>query len=265
MPTLFARPTGAGNATRSARSPRRSPERPRQRCRQRSCHHLCFCPAALAATCPVRLSPSPYAVSPVNRRPQRYASIVAPLKDEATVLGNAGSAPRHGHRRAARERTGIPPQPSKPRARRDRRTLRRNSGRIMYEHYATFSFPAHTRVASRPKSPALAIATLFDPPATLPTSLKLRRTRRAGTETFCSPGDARGVGLIGEAKRGQSCPAFQAGSRCLSARITRLMRKGRLAESGRCLQVFPPRAGRQSPSGLRNGKMTDGKGSEKQP
>ena len=74
---------------------------------------------------------------------------------------------------------------------RDRRTLRRHTGRIIYENYATFSFPAHTRVASRPKSPARILTTLFGPPATL----------RAETETFCSPGDARGAGLIGEVKR----------------------------------------------------------------
>ena len=58
----------------------------------------------------------------------------------------------------------------------------------MYGHYATFSFPAHTRVASGPESPAPAVATLSVPPATL----------RAETEPFCSPGAARGVGLIGE-------------------------------------------------------------------
>lgn len=49
----------------------------------------------------------------------------------------------------------------------DRRMLRRNSGRIIGVDYATFSFPAHTRVASRPKSPAPAVATLFGLPATL--------------------------------------------------------------------------------------------------
>ena len=56
---------------------------------------------------------------------------------------------------------------------------------------------------------SLAGPTLFDLPATL----------RAETETFCSPGNARGMGLIGEIKRGwliwhplrprprqQSCP-----------------------------------------------------------
>ncbi len=38
---------------------------------------------------------------------------------------------------------------------------------------------------------SLAGPTLFDPPATL----------RAETETFCSPGNARGVGLVGEIRR----------------------------------------------------------------
>ena len=113
------------------------------------------------------------------------ALIVAPLSVNPNVIGNANAAPRHEHRRAARERAGIRHALSRTP---DRRTLRRRSGRIMYEHYATFSFPAHTRVASRPKSPARILTTLFDLPATL----------RAETEPFCSPGAARGVGLIGE-------------------------------------------------------------------
>ena len=73
----------------------------------------------------------------------------------------------------------------------DRRTLRRHTGRIIYVNYATFSFPVHTRVASRPKNPARILTTFFGPPATL----------RAETETFCSPGDARGGGLTEEVKR----------------------------------------------------------------
>ena len=36
------------------------------------------------------------------------ALVVAPLKDEADVAGDADAAPRHGHRRAARERAGMP-------------------------------------------------------------------------------------------------------------------------------------------------------------
>ena len=35
------------------------------------------------------------------------ALVVAPLIEEATVIGDADAAPRHGHRRAARERAGI--------------------------------------------------------------------------------------------------------------------------------------------------------------
>ena len=35
------------------------------------------------------------------------ALVVAPLIEEATVIGDANAAPRHGHRRAARERAGI--------------------------------------------------------------------------------------------------------------------------------------------------------------
>ena len=50
---------------------------------------------------------------------------------------------------------------------RHRRMLCRSSGRIIGVDYATFPFPAHTRVASRSKSPAPAVATLFGLPATL--------------------------------------------------------------------------------------------------
>ena len=36
------------------------------------------------------------------------ASIVAPLIEESDVAGNANAAPRREHRRAARERSGMP-------------------------------------------------------------------------------------------------------------------------------------------------------------
>jgi len=57
---------------------------------------------------------------PPRQRPMRSAAadggsstlplvalVVAPLKDEADVAGNASAAPRHEQRRAARERAGI--------------------------------------------------------------------------------------------------------------------------------------------------------------
>jgi hypothetical protein len=159
--------------------------------------------STLRSCCTPSACASPYAVSPINRRPRRsrwprrgvalrsrVAPLVAPLKDEATVIGNADAAPRHW---SAPGRAGAGRNPGGTTRHPDRRTLRRNSGRIIYENYATFSFPAHTRVASGPESPAPAVATLSVPPATL----------RAGTEPFCSPGAARGVGLMGEIKRGR--------------------------------------------------------------
>jgi hypothetical protein len=96
----------------------------------------------------------------------------------------------------------------------------------MYGHYATFSFPAHTRVASGPESPAPAVATLSGPPATL----------RAGTEPFCSPGAARGVGLIGEVDPVGHANVAVPGP----PPFGRPMRKALQAEPGQGLQVFGP-------------------------
>ncbi len=57
----------------------------------------------------------------------------------------------------------------------DRRTLRRHTGRIIGDDYATFSFPAHTRVASRPKSPEPCRPHTFRPSSN-PYGLKQKRS-----------------------------------------------------------------------------------------
>jgi hypothetical protein len=72
----------------------------------------------------------------------------------------------------------------------------------------------------------LAGPTLSVPPATL----------RAGTEPFCSPGAARGVGLVGEVDRGRSCKRRGA----WPPPFGRPMRKALRAEPGQGLQVFGP-------------------------
>jgi len=105
----------------------------------------------------------------------------------------------------------------------------------MYEHYATFSFPAHTRVASGPESPAPAVATLSGPPATL----------RAETEPFCSPGAARGVGLMGEVDPGRSCK--RRGARTPSLRSPQSERPYLPSPAGAC-KCSPPSGLRKRPS-----------------
>ena len=110
---------------------------------------------------------------------------------------------------------------------RHRRTLRRNTGRIRYVSYATFSFPTHTRMASMPKSPAPAVATLFGLPATL----------RAWTESLLSTRQqVTGSGLMGEADAlGESNAAPP-----LPPPFGRPKRNGLRAESDQGLQVFGP-------------------------
>ncbi len=88
------------------------------------------------------------------------AFIEAPLIEEADVVGDACVRPPP---RASPGRAGAGRNAGQTMRARHRRTLRRNTGRIIYVNYATFSFPAHTRVAPGKKSPAPAVATLFLP------------------------------------------------------------------------------------------------------
>ena len=66
----------------------------------------------------------------------------APLIDASKVEDEADVRPTP---RALPGRAGAGRNAGHTTRDRHRRTLRRNSGRIMYVHYATFSFPAHTR------------------------------------------------------------------------------------------------------------------------
>ena len=109
---------------------------------------------------------------------------VVRLMGASNVVGDADDAApsRAGPRRNV---GSIPPSED---SRRDRPDTgqRRITARVMRSFGRrlphTLPFPAHPRVASRPKSPAPAVATLFGLPATL----------RAGTEAFCSLGAALG-------------------------------------------------------------------------
>lgn len=116
-----------------------------------------FSPAAHAAVTP---NAPLTRVSPKGMLPH-ISTVAAPLIMESNVISNAKSAPTRKPWQAVRERAGTLRQAQ------GRSTLRRNTGRIIDVDYATLTFPAHTRIASSPESPARALATLSGLPATL--------------------------------------------------------------------------------------------------
>ena len=146
------------------------------------------------------------------------ALTVTPLIEVSDVAGNASAAPRHEQRRAARERAGM---------RQALRAYRTGEHRIIGVDYATFSFPAHTRVASGPESPGPCRPHTFraagNPSGWNRTVLFPRRCPRRG---------AHG--------RGRTSWVVQA-ARCLSAPVGRLRWKAVLMRPCVGFQVFSRR------------------------
>ena len=142
-------------------------------CLPRACHEKCG--GIFRASLPrsdslqQRASPKPWPLTASARQAYRCALCGLSVNPASLIVQTT-------QRQAARGRAGIrPPLSRRPTGQR-RITARvmRSFGRRLPH---TLPFPAHPRVASRPKSPARARATLFDLPATL----------RAGTESVLFP------------------------------------------------------------------------------
>lgn len=114
-----------------------------------------------------------------------YLRALSAIARRATAGSSSRRHPHRSHQRAAREPSAAEAMEGRAGSHPPSLKLRRtDQHRITDVCYTTLILPAHTRVASRPKSPAPAVATLFDHPA----------TTRAETEAFCSPAGGCGVG-----------------------------------------------------------------------
>ncbi len=140
---------------------------PRMRCSRPLAAHLY----------PLRTSPRRWRPTSRPCAPPRVPLRIVRLVRESGVAGDATDAApsRAGPRRNVGSNYV---RPATGQRRITARVMRSFGRRLPH----TLPFPAHPRVAFRPKSPAPAVATLFGLPATL----------RAGTEAFCSLGAALG-------------------------------------------------------------------------